>query len=87
MLQILDEKELRSADSIEDEYKNCKYILIGFNSVEDPTGYLYCVSTSDESYHDICSIKNDFARRRIPCMLRGSYNNGGGLGVQYEIKE
>lgn len=87
MLQVLDEKELRSADSIEEEYQDCKYLITNYTSLEDPSGYLYCVSTSNDSYHEICKIKNDFARKQVPCMLMGSYNNGGGFGVQYEIKE
>ena len=87
MLNILDEKNIRTVDSIEKEYKNCNFIITYYTNLENPSGYLYCVSTSDDSYNEICKIANDFAKKNIPSILMGSYNNGGSLGVQYEIKE
>ena len=86
MLNILDEKEIRTSESIENEYKHCKFILTDYSGLENPSGRLYCVSTSDESYREICRIANQFARQNIPSILMGSYDNGGGPGVQYEVE-
>ena len=86
MLHVLDEKVIRSAENIENEYRDCKYVLTNYTNLENPEGYLYCVSTSDDSFDEICRIANQFSKDNVPSILMGSYNNGGGLGVQYEIK-
>ena len=45
MLQILDEKVLRTDDEIEELYRNCKYLCIidNYEKLADNNGYLYCV--------------------------------------------
>ena len=86
MFTILDESIKKTPEVIEEEYPNCKYILLNFGDIQDPVGNLYCVSTSIDSYRNICETADDFSRRGVPCMLSGSYNNGGAFGVQYEIE-
>lgn len=47
---------------------------------------LYCVSISGDSY-DVLSDKRDRLEDNGKiCVLGGSYNNGGAVGVQYKIK-
>ena len=86
MLKMLDEKVKRTPEDIEKEYKYCKYIIVlnDFDNLQDPEGYLYCVSTSQDSFHDICVIAHRLAKDRVPCILMGSYDNWGDFGVQYE---
>ena len=86
MFTVLDETRKRSPEDIEMEYPDCKYLLINFGDIQNPMGNLYCVSTSDDSFTEICEAADSFTDRGIPCMLSGSYNNGGAFGVQYEIK-
>ncbi|MBQ9438061.1 MAG: hypothetical protein IJU50_06975 [Lachnospiraceae bacterium] len=85
MLKILDEKKKRSEESVVDEYKNCKYILLDYGDIQKPYGFLYCVSDSSDSFREICEKAEEFEEKKIPCILGGSYNNGGTFGVQYEI--
>ena len=40
MLNILDEKEIRTSESIENEYKHCKFILTDYSGLENPSGRL-----------------------------------------------
>ncbi len=87
MFTVLNETNKRRPEDIEVEYPNSKYLLINFGDIQDPVGNLYCVSTSDDSFRDICEVADDFTDRGIPCMLSGSYNNGGAFGVQYEVAE
>ena len=85
MYTILDEQVRKTPEAVEMEYPNSKYILLNFGDIQNPTGNLYSVSTSVESYRQICDAADDFSNRGIMCMLAGSYNNGGAFGVQYEV--
>jgi len=88
MLKILDEKVLKTDDEIESIYKNCKYITIidSYDKIADNDGYLYCVSTSDDSYMELIKEREKLEDEGKICVLGGSYNNGGAVGVQYEYK-
>lgn len=88
MLKILDEKVLKTDDEIEEQYKDCKYLTIidSYDKIADNDGYLYCVSTSDDSYIELIRERERLEDEGKICVLGGSYNNGGAVGVQYEYK-
>jgi len=88
MLKILDEKKFRTDDEIEDLYKDCKYLYIidSYDKVTDDGGYLYCVSTSNDSFDELIDEWEKLREKGKICVLGGSYNNGGAIGVQYEYK-
>lgn len=87
MLTILDEKVRRTPEDIENQYENCKFILLDYGDIQYPNGFLYCVSESEDSYLDICEIADKFANGGTPCMLSGSYNNWIPPCVQHEFSE
>ena len=82
ILKILDEKTKRTPKDIESQYPNCKYVLTHVTDLENVSGYLYCVSSDRGSLLDACKIAED----REGSIVMGSYNDGGAIGVQYEIK-
>ena len=88
MLKILNEKVLKSDMEIRSLYKDCKYVYIidSYDKVVDDEGYLYCVSTSDDSYDELIDERDRLEDDGKICVLGGSSNNGGAVGVQYEIK-
>lgn len=88
MLKILDEKVLKTDDEIEELYKDCKYLTIidSYDKIADNDEYLYCVSTSDDSYMELIMERERLENMGKICVLGGSYNNGGAVGVQYEYK-
>lgn len=88
MLKILDEKVLKTDTEIRELYKDCKYVYIidSYDKVVDDEGYLYCVSTSDDSYMELIHKRDWLEDNGKICVLGGSYNNGGAVGVQYEVK-
>lgn len=88
MLKIVDEKILRTDDEIEDIYKDCKYVSIidSYDKVAENSGYLYCVSTSEDSFNELIDERDRLEEEGKICVLGGSYNNGGAVGVQYEFK-
>ena len=69
-------------------FKDCKYVYIidSYDKVVDDEGYLYCVSTSDDSYDELIDERDRFEDSGKICVLGGNYNNGGAVGVQYEVK-
>ena len=83
MLKILNEQILRTDDEIEDIYKDCKYVSIidSYDKIGENSGYLYCVSTSE-----LIDERDRLEEEGKICVLGGSYNNGGAVGVQYEFK-
>ena len=85
MLQVLDEKIQRTPEDVEREYSNCKYILKDYGDIQNPNGFIYCVSDSNDTFDEICQMIYDLTKDGVQCMLLGSYNNGGAVGVQYEI--
>ncbi len=44
-------------------------------------------STSDDSYMELIMERERLENMGKICVLGGSYNNGGAVGVQYEYKE
>lgn len=85
MLKILDEKEERSEEEIERQYKGCMFILINYTDLQNPRGYLYCISTERDSYHDICRKADELEMEGIPCILSGNYADTVGPGLVYEM--
>ena len=88
MLKILDEKILRTDNEIEELYENCKYLctIDSYDKLADNNGYLYCISTSEDSYDQLYEIRSRLMKEGKCCVIGGSYNNGGAVGVQYECK-
>ena len=88
MLKILNEQILRTDDEIEDIYKDCKYVSIidSYDKSGENSGYLYCVSTSEDSFDELIEERDRLEEEGKICVLGGSYNNGGAVGVQYEFK-
>ena len=86
MLKILDEKVLKTDEEIERLYKNCKYLCIidSYDKIVDDDGYLYCVSTSEDSLEELLDERDRLQSEGKCCVVGGSYNNGGAVGVQYE---
>ena len=87
MLQILDEKEKRTEEDIEKQYKGCMYILTGFTDLQNPTGFLYCISAERNSYHDICKKADELEQSGVPCILSGNYADTVGPGLVYEMEK
>lgn len=88
MLKILDEKVLKTDAEIEKLYKDCKYLCIidSYDNLADNNGYLYCVSTSEASFDELYETRDRLLEEGKCCVVGGSYNNGGAIGVQYEVK-
>lgn len=88
MLKILDEKTIKTDHEIKELYKNCKYLytIDSYDEMLNDEGWLYCISTSEDSYKQLYEIRNRLLSEGKCCVVGGSYNNGGAIGIQYEYR-
>lgn len=61
-------------------YPNSMYILKDIKDINNIRGILMAVSTSRDSYKDICIIRKKLSDAGEDCVLLGSYN-GGSMGI------
>ena len=73
---------------VKEMFKDCKYLYIidSYDKLTDHSGYLYCISTSNDSYTELYEMRDRLRDAGRLCVVGGSYNNGGAIGVQYEYK-
>ncbi len=62
------------------------YIIESYNKLTDHSGYLYCVSMSNESYGELYEMRDRLRDEGKLCVVGGSYNNGGTIGTVYDWK-
>ena len=86
MLEMVNDNKVWDPDEVERAYKNCKYILTDYTDLQDIRGHLFCVSKSRDSFRDIAKINYELSQKGVKSILMGSYNNGGAIGVQYEVE-
>ena len=86
MLEMINDSKIWKPIDVQNVYKNCKYILVDYNNLEDIKGRLYCISKSKESFKEITRLNFELSKKGIKSILMGSYNDGGAIGVQYEVK-
>ncbi len=89
MVQVVDSQKLQSVADIYNQYKNCKVLIRDFVREDGSVtkGYVYAVSTSSDSFVTLFDYKDELKDKNIDCMLIGSYNNGGGIGIQYIVQK
>lgn len=72
MLKILEERVLRTDDEIEREYKDCKYLYVidSYDEIVEDKGYLYCVSTSSDSFDALHEMQEKFLKEGLEILLK-----------------
>ena len=83
MYKIFKDNTIVSEQEVRKKYPNSMYILKNVEDVNNVRGILIAVSTSRDSYRDICILRKELADSKIDCTLLGSYN-GGRIGVLNE---
>ncbi|MBR1738110.1 MAG: hypothetical protein IJ736_14040 [Firmicutes bacterium] len=90
MLRILDCEEVVHLNSIRDNYPDSKilFLITDMSDMSDIKGKVYAVSESRESFDEICELSTRLLKEKsTQNVLIGNYKNGGGIGVQFEVKE
>ena len=80
MFKIINDNRIISEQEVKRAYPNSMYILQDIKDVNDVKGILVAVSTTKDSYRDLCLLRKELSDKNIDCALLGSYN-GGNVGV------
>ena len=65
--------------------KKALFIVMDMSDMSDIKGYIACISDSTDSYNDLIEEYNHTKSQKKQAMIIGSYENGGAIGVQYEV--
>ena len=80
MLKEFTDNKTYTEKEINKLYPNSMYIVKDIKDINNISGVLMAVSTSRDSYKDICIIRKKLSDAGEDCALLGSYN-GGSIGV------
>ena len=89
MIELVDSSKVEPIDDIREAYPNFKVLLtnVDFSDMSHIGGSVYKISKSSDSFRDLCVEREELEREGASVMIIGSYNNGVGIGVQYEFGE
>ena len=89
MLNILNsnEKIKISVEEARTKYTNSKVIIVLDDKfdISNLIGYLYAISSSVDSFNDLCLESNKLRKKGVQNIIVGTYNNGAASGVQHII--
>ncbi len=60
------------------------FVVEDMSDMSNITGYVAFVSNSTDTYHELIRVFNNYKKHQ-QAMIIGSYENGGAVGVQYEM--
>ncbi len=61
------------------------FVIQDMSDLSDIQGYISYISEAEDSYDDLIKEYRNFKRQNQQAMVIGSYENGGAVGVQYDI--
>lgn len=87
MLEMIKSSELERASAIERRYPGCMFIMTDLDTSDmcDPSGRLYCVSRSDETYKELMDAYRAIGRRDGSTCVSGLYKRCFAAGLQFVI--
>ena len=65
--------------------KKALFVVSDMSNMSDIKGYISCVSDGSDSYSDLIEEYNNTKNEEKQAIIIGSYENGGAIGVQYEV--
>ena len=86
MSTLSDNKEILSTNMAKAKHPRSKilFIVTDMSNISDIQGYIFMVSNSSSTFEDLCNEDTRLQREGFKTIILGSYENGGGIGVQYE---
>ena len=65
--------------------KKALFVVSDMSNMSDIKGYISCISDSADSYDALIEEYNHTKKEKKQAVIIGSYENGGAIGVQYEV--
>lgn len=86
MLKKIDNNRILSINSAREQYPKSK-ILFLITDMSDIQGTVFMVSEDNTSFNELCDENDKLKEQGKRTIIIGSYENGGGIGVQYELQQ
>ena len=87
MLEKIDDKSILSVNAARSKYPRSKvlFIVTDMSNMSDIKGYVFMVSRGSSTFEDLCDEDDKLQEEGFQTIILGSYENGGAIGVQYEL--
>lgn len=87
MLKKINDTATISLNTARTRYPKSKliFIITDMSDMSDIKGNVFMVSDSDDSFDELCLEDQKLREKGLQTVISGSYENGGAIGVQYEV--
>lgn len=89
MLKKVDNSEVLSLNAARNQYPKSKvlFLISDMSDMSDIQGTIFMVSEDNSSFSELCDENDRLKEQGKQTIIIGSYENGGGVGVQYEMQQ
>ncbi len=89
MLKKVDNSEVLSLNAARNQYPKSKvlFLISDMSDMSDIQGTIFMVSEDNSSFSELCDENDRLKEQGKQTIIIGSYENGGGIGVQYEMQQ
>ena len=89
MLKRIDNNRILSLNSAREQYPKSKilFLITDMSDMSDIQGTVFMVSDDNTSFNELCDENDKLKEQGKQTIIIGSYENGGGIGVQYELQQ
>lgn len=89
MLKKIDNSEVLSLNAARNQYPKSKvlFLISDMSDMSDIQGTIFMVSEDNSSFSELCDENDRLKEQGKQTIIIGSYENGGGIGVQYEMQQ
>ena len=89
MLKKVDNNRILSINSAREQYPKSKilFLITDMSDMSDIQGTVFMVSEDNTSFNELCDENDKLKEQGNRTIIIGSYENGGGIGVQYELQQ
>jgi len=89
MLKKVDNSEVLSLNAARNQYPKSKvlFLISDMSDMFDIQGTIFMVSEDNSSFSELCDENDRLKEQGKQTIIIGSYENGGGIGVQYEMQQ
>lgn len=89
MLKYINSTKLEHVNDVRNKYDHCKVLMtdLDISDMSDITGYVYAISTSEDTFNEICEKYGELHDEGKLVMIVGSYCDGFICGMPVYIRE
>ena len=88
MLKRIDDNRILSLNIARERYPKSKilFLISDMSNMSDIKGTVFMISEDGTSFNALCDENDRLREQGKQTIIIGSYENGGGIGVQYEVQ-